>query len=150
MRNVLDVAPKSQQAEIHGQVRAMLDAPDIEIAHQLLAGILEKFSPKAPKAMDILEKGAEDALAVLALPEYYRRRLRTTNSVERLNEEIRRRERVIRIFPNRASAERLIGALLMDFDDKWAGGKKYLEMTAYFHWCQEQSLQSSQRVVRII
>jgi transposase-like protein len=150
LRNVLGAAPKSQQAEIHSQVRAMLDAPNIEIARQLLTGILEKFSSKAPKAMDVLEKGAEDALAVLALPEYYRRRLRTTNSVERLNEEIRRRERVIRIFPNRASAERLIGALLMEFDDKWAGGKKHLEMTAYFNWCQEQSLQATQKVVRII
>jgi len=69
--------------------------------------------------MDILEEGFEDATAVLELPEQYRRRLRTTNGLERLNEEIRRRERVIRIFPNRESAIRLIGALLMEIDEKW-------------------------------
>ncbi|GAV22268.1 IS256 family transposase [Carboxydothermus pertinax] len=68
--------------------------------------------------MDILESGFEDAVAVLELPERYRKRLRTTNSLERLNEEIRRRERVIRIFPNRESAIRLIGALLMEQDVK--------------------------------
>lgn len=69
---------------------------------------------KAPKAVETLERGFDDATAVLALPEYYRRKLRTTNSVERLNEEIRRRERVIRIFPNRDSAQRLIGAILVE------------------------------------
>ncbi|WP_461368896.1 transposase, partial [Candidatus Darwinibacter acetoxidans] len=61
-----------------------------------------------------------------------------TNAVERLIEEIRRRERVIRIFPNRESAIRLIGALLMEIDDKWISGKKYLDMSEYFQWQEEQ------------
>lgn len=64
--------------------------------------------------MQTLEEGFDDATAVLSLPEKYRKRLRTTNLVERLNEEVRRRERVIRIFPNRESVIRLIGALLME------------------------------------
>ncbi|WP_026964738.1 transposase, partial [Alicyclobacillus pomorum] len=59
---------------------------------------------------------------------------RTTNSVERLNEEIRRRERVIRIFPNRASVLRLLGALLMEMDEKWATGHRYLDMQEYWVW----------------
>ncbi|MDT2238245.1 transposase [Paenibacillus larvae] len=80
--------------------------------------------------MGVLESGFDDATAVLMLPERYRKRLRTTNSVERLNEEVRRRERVIRIFPNRESVIRLIGALLMEQDEKWAAGKKYLDMTS--------------------
>jgi putative transposase len=73
-------------------------------------------------------------MAVLSLPEKYRKRLRTTNSLERLNEEVRRRERVIRIFPNRASVLRLLGALLMEVDEKWASGRKYLDMTEYLEW----------------
>ncbi|MGB4685334.1 MAG: transposase, partial [Limnochordia bacterium] len=60
------------------------------------------------------------------------------NAVERLIEEIRRRERVIRIFPNRESAIRLIGALLMEIDDKWISGKKYLDMSEYLQWQEEQ------------
>jgi len=99
---------------------------------------LETFEKKAPKAMQILEMGFDDATAVLMLPEKYRRRLRTTNAVERLIEEIRRRERVIRIFPNRESAVRLIGAVLMEIDDKWVAGKKYLDMSEYLQWQQEQ------------
>ncbi|MGB4566073.1 MAG: transposase, partial [Limnochordia bacterium] len=59
-------------------------------------------------------------------------------AVERLIEEIRRRERVIRIFPNRESAIRLIGALLMEIDDKWIIGKKYLDMSEYLQWQEEQ------------
>jgi len=65
------------------------------------------------------------------LPEPYRKRLRTTNSIERLNAEIRRRERVIRIFPNEASIERLIGALLMEHHERWISGKAYFSMDTY-------------------
>jgi putative transposase len=84
--------------------------------------------------MTILEASFDDTTAVLSLPEKYRKRLRTTNSLERLNEEVRRRERVIRIFPNRASVVRLLGALLMEVDEKWASGRKYLDMTEYLEW----------------
>jgi transposase-like protein len=66
--------------------------------------------------------------------------MRTTNGVERLNEEIRRRERVIRIFPNRASALRLGGALLMEHDEAWTTGKRYLDMAAYWHWRDGQAI----------
>ncbi|GIM45527.1 hypothetical protein DNHGIG_10760 [Collibacillus ludicampi] len=88
--------------------------------------------------MRILEAGFEDATAVLMLPERYRKRLRTTNGMERLNEEIRRRERVIRIFPNRESVVRLVCALLMEIDEKWASGKKYLDISEYLAWLQTQ------------
>jgi transposase-like protein len=87
----------------------------------------------------VLEQGFESATAVSALPEHYQKRLRTTNSQERLNEEIRRRERVIRIFPNQASAERLLGALLMEQHEVWSTGRKYFEMEEYWNWKSEQS-----------
>lgn len=74
---------------------------------------------ESTKSHDYLEAGFDDATAVLMLPEKYRKRLRTTNALERLNEEIRRCERVIRIFPNRESTMRLIGALMMEVDEKW-------------------------------
>ena len=90
--------------------------------------------------MAALEAGFDDATAVLVLPERYRKRLRTTNGIERLNEEIRRRERVIRIFPNRESVVRLIGALLMEMDEKWSSGKRYLDMTEYHEWKKWRNL----------
>jgi transposase-like protein len=150
MRNILGATPKPLQDEIYSRVRAMLEAPDAKTARMLLEKVLEEYETKAPKAMTVLEAGFEDVTAVLALPEKYRKRLRTTNPMERLNEEIRRRERVIRIFPNRESAIRLIGALLMETDEKWASGKKYLDMTEYLEWRQGQSpISSHTKVTRI-
>ena len=70
---------------------------------------------------------------MIVLPEKYRRRLRTTNMPERLNEEIRRRERVIRIFPNAASAHRLVGSLLVEHHEAWAG-QRYLNMEEFHEW----------------
>ncbi|NNG68282.1 IS256 family transposase, partial [Caldanaerobacter subterraneus] len=131
MRNILDKTPKALQKELHAKLRAIFEAPDPRTARMLLNQVLDEYRDKAPKAMEILEEGFEDAIAVLELPEPYRRRLRTTNMLERLNEEIRRRERVIRIFPSRESGIRLIGALLMEQDEKWASGRKYLDMTEY-------------------
>jgi putative transposase len=81
-----------------------------------------------------LERGFDDAAAVLALPRPYRKRRRATNGQERLNEEVHRRERVIRIFPNRDSAIRLLGALLMEQDEQWSTGKRYFDITAYRPW----------------
>ena len=138
MRNIMDATPKPVREELYPRLRAILEAPDIDTARLLLNQTLEAFEKKAPKAMQILEMGFDDATAVLVLPEKYRRRLRTTNALERLNEEIRRRERVIRIFPNRESAVRLIGAVLMEIDDKWVAGKKYLDMSEYLQWQEEQ------------
>ncbi|MHB1842504.1 MAG: IS256 family transposase [Sulfobacillus sp.] len=131
-RNVLDVCPKALQAELHSRLRPIFEAPDAEVARVRLAETLSSCEARAPKAMERLEAGFDDAVAVLALPEPYRRLLRTTNGLERLNEEIRRRERVIRIFPNQASALRLLGALLMEQDEVWTTGRKYLDMTAYW------------------
>lgn len=138
MRNILDVTPKSLQDEIHRRVRALLDAPDTQTARLLLEKIQEDYAQKAPKAIAILETGFDDATAVLELPERYRKRLRTTNGVERLNEEIRRRERVIRIFPNRESVIRLLGALLMELDEKWSSGNRYLDMAEYLEWREKR------------
>lgn len=134
MRNIIDATPKALVAEVRDKVRAILHAPDVATAHTLFEMTLREYAEQAPKAMACLEAGLDDALAVLALPSYYRKRLRTTNVVERLNEEIRRRERVIRIFPNVASLERLIGALLMEMDEEELGTRKYFEMGEYHNW----------------
>ena len=131
MKNILDPTPNSLEGEVHSHVQVILEAPGEEAARMLLGKTTSFYEDKAPKAMSILESGF-DASAVLSLPEKYRKRLRTTNSIERLNEEIRRRERVIRIFPNRESVIRLLGALLMEQDEKWTTGKKYFDMEEYF------------------
>lgn len=133
-RNVLDKVPKSQRDELSVQLKVLFDAPDAETARHLLEGIFDKYSKKLPRAMQCLEDGFEDAIAVMALPAKYRRRLRSTNMVERLIREIRRREKVIGIFPNMDSALRLLGAYLMERDEDWISGKKYFDMTDYWEF----------------
>ncbi|WP_390905323.1 transposase [Paenibacillus melissococcoides] len=145
IRNVLDATPKSLKEDVHRAIRGVLDAPDLETARLFLDKTLETYSEKAERAMRILEQGFDNATAVMSIPE---KRLRTTNSQERLNEEVRRRERVIRIFPNRDSAYRLLGALLMEIDEKWSNGRKYLDMTDYLEW-RKTHAKTSSKVVRL-
>ncbi len=108
MRNLLSHAAVKVRAEVAQAAKLVLQAPDMAEARRRLADFCERFARTAAKAAACLEAGFEDAMAVMALPEKYRKRLRSTNMQERLNEEIRRRERVIRIFPNDDSALRLI------------------------------------------
>ena len=140
--NIADATPKTLQDEIHARLRPIFDAPDEATARTLLASFVADYQSKAPAAVATLERGFDDATAVLALPAPYRKRLRTTNGVERLNEEIRRRERVIRIFPNRASVIRLVGALLLEQDEVWTTGKRYFEMAAYWQWRERPAQQA--------
>lgn len=89
---------------------------------------------ESARSLAILDDGLEDVTGVLALPDKYRRRLRTTNMLERLIEELRRREKVIRIFPNMDSAWRLIGALLAEYHEEWSTGRRYLKMDSFNRW----------------
>ena len=132
-RNLLDKTPKSVQPELKEDIRKVYEAVDMDSARAAKNHILNKYESKAPKAMELLDDGFDDITAVLSLPLRYRKRLRTSNGIERLNQEIRRRERVIRIFPNEASAIRLIGALLIEQDEKWSTGRKYFEMEVYYN-----------------
>ncbi|HSK82559.1 MAG TPA: transposase [Rubrobacter sp.] len=81
------------------------------------------------KVAEHLEEHIEECLTcLLAFPESHRRRIRTTNSLERLNQEIKRRTRVVRIFPNRESCLRLVSALAVEVSEEWVTGRRYLDM----------------------
>ena len=133
-RNGLGRTPRHLRAQMAAGLRRIFQAEDRPTARAAFAALVAALEGKADRAWTILEEGLEDALAVLSLPEKYRVRLRTTNGMERLNEEIRRRERVIRIFPNEASALRLIGALLAEQHEVWSTGKRYFDMAEYDEW----------------
>ena len=143
-RNILDLTPKKHRPQMAKLMERIMKADHREEALAAFARLAEEMADKAPKAVDDLENGLDDALAVLILPDKYRQRLRTTNMAERLNEEIRRRERVIRIFPNEDSALRLIGALLAEQHETWSTGRKYLDMTDFLEWRQERMKRSEE------
>jgi transposase-like protein len=138
MRNILGSCGSKIRAEVAAEAKLVFQAADLPEARRRLAAFSERFAKTAPKAVACLEAGFEDAMAVMVLPEKYRKRLRTTNMQERLNEEVRRRERVIRIFPNDESALRLIGALLAEKNDQWLE-RRYLDLQEYHEWAEARN-----------
>lgn len=135
--------PNNLKNEVHSHVRSILEAPNKKTALMLLRETISLYEDKA------LEAGLYNAATVLSRPEKYGKRLRRTNSIEGLNEEIRRQERVIRIFPNRESVIRLLGALLMEQDEKWTTGKKYSDMEEYLNWCESNTSVETLTVTKI-
>jgi transposase-like protein len=137
MRNLLGHSPTKLRGKVAAAAKLVLQSADMPEARRRLTEFIDQFDKSAPKAVACMESGFEDAMAIMALPEKYRKRLRTTNMQERLNEEIRRRERVIRIFPNDESALRMIGALLAEQNDVWQE-RKYLDMDEFKEWAEAQ------------
>jgi transposase-like protein len=133
-KNVLDATPARHQAAMHRALERILDAESQEGARMAFAEVASELGGKADHGLEVLESGLEDVIAVLPLPEKYRQRLRSTNPLERLIEEGRRRERVIRIFPNERSAWRLMGALFAEQHEEWISGRRYFDMTEYVAW----------------
>lgn len=115
-RNIFNKLPKNDVKQVMADIRKIYRAISVEEARLLKDDFLSRNSDnsKLQKAIEILEEGFEDSIQYFNEPEKYQIFLTSTNSLERLNQEIRRRERVIRIFPNTQSAFRLIGALLME------------------------------------
>ncbi|MHB8392384.1 MAG: IS256 family transposase [Acidobacteriaceae bacterium] len=146
-RNLLGHSPLRERKAVAESARRVLHAADIGEARRQFANFVEQFATSAPKAVACLEEAFDDATAVLCLPEKYRRRLRSTNMQERLNEEIRRRERVIRIFPNEDSALRLIGALLAETAETWQE-RIYLDMQEFREW-QATQLDEKSRITKL-
>ena len=127
-RNILSSVSDKHRIHLRQQLKDMFNAPSEEEAIRRKDLIIENHSGKTfEKAMKCLENGFDEVCVVYGLPEHHRIKMRTSNIIERLNEEIRRRERVIRIFPNEESLERLIGALLKEINDDWIS-RKYINM----------------------
>jgi hypothetical protein len=118
--------------------KRVFQAADMSEARRQLNRFVETFAKAAPKAVACFEDAFEDVTAVMCLPEKYRKRLRSTNMQERLNEESRRRERVVRVFPNEPSAVRLIGALLAEKAEAWQE-RIYLDMQEVREWSTARS-----------
>jgi len=133
-RNVVDKTPTGVEDAMHEGLDKIFKADSPEMARTAFNELAADLEGKADRALQTLELGLEDATAVLCLPEKYRRRLRTTNMVERLNSEVRRREKVIRIFPNDESAWRLIGAYLAERHEEWSTKRRYLTMDEFHRW----------------
>ena len=118
IRNILDETPTRFKEGLKSELRRMFNASTIGEARSLRDGIISDYSPVAPKAVNVLDTGFEDAMTVMQLPEWMRTKLRSSNWIERLNREFKRRSDVIQIFPNAASILRLMGAVAIEYNDQ--------------------------------
>jgi putative transposase len=119
-RNLLGMVSFAKRKELGADLRAIFAAPDRERALGIASSVAEKWRKKGhEKVAEHIEEHIEECLTYLAFPETHRRRIRTTNGLERLNQEIKRRTRVVRIFPNRESCLRLVTALAVEQSEEW-------------------------------
>lgn len=120
MRNLLATVPQAMREPIAAIVRTIFAQPDHASALTQLHKVADGLRARLPQAAALLEDAAEDILAHKHFPEEHRRQLHSTNPLERLNKEIKRRSNVVGIFPNVKATIRLIGAILLEQDDEWA------------------------------
>jgi transposase-like protein len=120
------VPRQSMKREVAADIRAIFNAPDQVQAEAMLTRTVQKYERSALRLADWMEGNLSEGLTVLSFPEAHRRFIRTTNGLERVSQEIRRRTRVVRIFPNEASCLRLISAILMEISETWETGRVYL------------------------
>lgn len=119
------VPKKHMRFEVAADIRSMFNAPNRKIAEEYLLAAIQKYAVSAPKLSAWLEENLSEGFTVFDFPLEHRRTIRTTNSLERVNKEIRRRTRVVGVFPNEASCLRLISAILMEISEEWQIGKRY-------------------------
>ena len=133
MRNILAHVPHKEKDRFGSLLKSIWLTTDIKAAKQRAKDLADEYRTKCPKAIETLEDGLEDALTYLSFPSLDARKVSSNNMLERLNKEIRRRTRVVGIFPNPESYLRLVTAYLMEYSEDWSVTRAYLS---------EESLQS--------
>jgi len=114
---------------VASEIRSIFNAPDDEDAKRLLDKFIEGHCQNAPKLSKWAESALPEGFTFFKFPDDHRKRIRTSNVLERVNEEVKRRTRVARIFPNEKSCLRLVTAVLMEISEEWQSGKRYLKIT---------------------
>jgi transposase-like protein len=122
------VPRKSMRKEVPEDIRTIFNAPDRPTAEAYLARAVAKYARTASRLSAWMEESLPEGFTVFSFPKEHWRRLRTTNGLERISQEIKRRTRVVRIFPNEAACMRLVSAILMEISEEWETGKVYLTM----------------------
>ncbi len=136
-RNIKGITPPKHQREVAEALKDVFNAPDHNTAQQRLSQLMDTYEEILPNVVDkacaemvlfSIDQDIIHCLACFHFPKKHRKRIRTTNLLERLNREIKRRADVVQIFPNQEACQRLIGALCMEWSEEWITGRRYLDM----------------------
>ena len=148
-RNAQAYVPrKSMQKQVTDDIADIFAAPDGKLPQARLKYYVEKYAKSAPKLSEWMEENLPQGLSVFELPAKHRKRMRTTNPLERLHEELKRRTRVARLFPNEASLLRLVSAIEMEISEDWVAGKRYLNMKTEMENENESANSDKKRIYR--
>ena len=128
MRSALAHVPKGQQTMVAAALRQAFLQPDQDAARQAWRQLADQLRPRWPKLSGLMDESEHDVLAYLAFPAQHRAKLHSTNPLERLNKEVKRRADVVGIFPGEASILRLLGAVLLEANDEWQTGHRYMQL----------------------
>jgi putative transposase len=124
-RNAQDLVPRHARSMVASAIRSVFEQPDERSAREQSGRVIESIRPRFPAVADLLADAEADLLVHFTFPETHRRQIRSTNPLERLNKEVKRRTAVVGIFPNRAALIRLVGMVLAEQDDEWQDGRRY-------------------------
>jgi len=150
VRNLLTRVPKAAQPAVATMVRSIFAQPDASSVLEQHGRIVEQLGERFPAAAELLEEAGSDILAFTAVPKEVWRQVWSNNPLERLNREIRRRTDVVGIFPNRAAALRLVGAVLAEQNDEWADtGRRYMSLEAIAKTLMPQDPEATVEVAMI-
>jgi transposase-like protein len=128
-QNAQAYVPKIQMREsVAAGIRTLFNADSMALAEERLRVLIQKYAKSAPRLSDWMEQAIPEGLTVFSLPEHKRKRLRTSNMSENLNDQIKRRTKVVGLFPNTSSILRLVTAILMEISEDWETGKAYLNI----------------------
>jgi transposase-like protein len=131
MRNALAHVPKGQHTVVAAAIRQAFTQPDQKGAQDVWRHVADQLRPRWPKLSMLMDDSEADVLAYMAFPAQHRTKLHSTNPLERLNKEVKRRADVVGIFPNEDSIIRLIGAVLFEQNDDWQGQHRYMQVEAF-------------------
>src|ERR1700744_6276153 len=130
MRNALSYVPKAQQSMVSAALRQAFIQPDRPTACQTLRHVADQLRTKWPKLGGFLDESEADVLTHMDFPVQHRTKIHSTNPLERLNKEVKRRADVVGIFPNEGAIIRLIGAVLLEQNDEWQLQHRYMQVEA--------------------
>ncbi len=128
MRNALAHVPKGQHTVVAAAIRQAFLQPDHASATQTWRHVADQLRARWPKLGTLMDEAEADVLAYMSFPAQHRTKLHSTNPLERLNKEVKRRADVVGIFPNEDSITRLIGAVLMEANDEWQLQHRYMQI----------------------
>jgi len=131
MRNALAHVPKGQHTVVSAAIRQAFNQPDQKGTVEVWRHVADQLRPRWPKLAALMEESEGDVLAYMAFPAQHRTKLLSTNPLERLNKEVKRRADVVGIFPNEESILRLIGAVLFEQNDDWQSQHRYMMVEAF-------------------